>query len=73
MSTVIENLDTEASLAVVGSDVNIWGTKTNNVILNLIEPKINEIIEYTVLNNDIYGGSASSVYLTSQVLSGGGA
>ena len=73
MSAVIDNLDTEASLAVVGSDVDTWGQKTNNVILNLIQPKINEIIEYNTLNNDVYGGSASTVYLSYQSLSGGGA
>ena len=73
MSTVIEHLEVDAEIATVGSDENVWGTKLNYVILNKVQPKINEIIEYATLNNDVYGGSASTVYLPYQSLSGGGA
>ena len=73
MSTVIEHLEVDAEIPTVGSDENVWGTKLNYVVLNKIQPKINEIIEYSTLNNDVYGGSASTVYLSYQSLSGGGA
>lgn len=73
MSTVIEHLEVDEGIPTVGSDGNVWGTKLNHVILNKIQPKINEIIEYNTLNNDVYGGSASTVYLPYQSLSGGGA
>ena len=73
MSTVIEHLEVDERIPTVGSDENVWGTKLNYVILNKIQPKINEIIEYNTLNNDVYGGSASTVYLPYQSLSGGGA
>ena len=73
MSSVVEDIDVEPYLAVVGGDLGAWGTKINHILLNLIQPKINEVIEYSTLNNYIYGGSASSVYLDSQILDGGGA
>ena len=73
MSTVIEHLEVDAEIPIIGSDENIWGTKLNYVILNKVQPKINEMIEFGTLNNDVYGGSASTVYLPYQSLSGGGA
>ena len=73
MRTVIEHLEVDAEIPTVGADENVWGTKLNYVILNKVQPKINEIIEFSTLNNDVYGGSASTVYLSYQSLSGGGA
>ena len=73
VSTVIEYLEVDANIPTPGGDENVWGTKLNYVILNKIQPKINEIIEYNTLNNDVYGGSASTVYLSYQSLNGGGA
>ena len=70
---VINPLELELYVPTVGQDFDEWGNKINNVLVNKIQPKVNEIIEFTLLNNDVYGGSASSVYLQSQLLSGGGA
>ena len=70
---VINPLELEPYVPTVGKDFDEWGNKINNVLVNKIQPKVNEIIEFKLLNNDIYGGSASSIYLKSQLLSGGGA
>ena len=70
---VINPLELELYVPTVGQDFDEWGNKINNVLVNKIQPKVNEMIEFTLFNNDVYGGSASSVYLQSQLLSGGGA
>ena len=70
---VIDPLELELYVPTVGQDFDEWGNKINNVLVNKIQPKVNEILEFTLLNNDVYGGSASSIYLQSQLLSGGGA
>ena len=70
---VIDPLELELYVPTVGKDFDEWGNKINNVLVNKIQPKVNEMIEFTLLNNDVYGGSASSIYLQSQLLSGGGA
>ena len=70
---VINPLELETYVPTVGQDFDEWGNKINNILVNKIQPKVNEMIEFTLLNNDVYGGSASSVYLQSQLLSGGGA
>ena len=70
---VIDELDMTADVPIENGDPLIWGTKLNSVLLTKVQPKINEIIENTLLNNDVYGGSASSVYLDYQKLNGGGA
>ena len=70
---VINPLELEPYIPTVGQDFDKWGNKINNVLVNKIQPKVNEMIEFTLLNNDVYGGSASSIYLQSQLLSGGGA
>ena len=70
---VINPLELEPYVPTVGKDFDEWGNKINNVLVNKIQPKVNEMIEFALLNNDVYGGSASSVYLQSQLLSGGGA
>jgi len=70
---VINPLELELYVPTVGQDFDEWGNKINNVLVNKIQPKVNEMIEFTLLNNDVYGGSASSIYLQSQLLSGGGA
>ena len=70
----IHDSDLEAYLAVIGGDNNTWGVKINNILLNIIQPKINELVEQAnYVDKEIYGGSASSVYLTNQNLNGGGA
>ena len=69
----INPLELELYIPTVGQDFDEWGNKINNVLVNKIQPKVNEMIEFTLLNNDVYGGSASSIYLQSQLLSGGGA
>ena len=70
---VINPLELELYVPTVGQDFDEWGNKINNVLVNKIQPKVNEMIEFTLLHNDDYGGSASSIYLQSQLLSGGGA
>lgn len=70
---VINPLELEPCVPTVGQDFDEWGYKINNVLVNKIQPKVNEIIEFRMLNNDVYGGSASTVYLPYQSLSGGGA
>ena len=70
---VINPLELELYVPTVGQDFDEWGNKINNVLVNKIQPKVNEMIEFTLLNNDVYGGSASSIYLQSQLLNGGGA
>ena len=70
---VIDELDMTADVPIENGDPLIWGTKLNSVLLTKVQPKINEIIENTLLNRDVYGGSASSVYLDYQKLNGGGA
>ena len=70
---VIDELDMTADVPIENGDHLIWGTKLNSVLLTKVQPKINEIIENTLLNNDVCGGSASSVYLDYQTLNGGGA
>ena len=70
---VIDPLELELYVPTVGQDFDEWGNKINNVLVNKIQPKVNEMIEFSLLNNDVYGGSASSIYLQSQLLSGGGA
>jgi hypothetical protein len=70
---VVDELDVTAEVPIINGDPLEWGIKLNSVILSKIQPKINEIIENALLNNDVYGGSASSVYLEYQSLNGGGA
>ena len=70
---VINPLELEPYVPTVGQDFDVWGNKINNVLVNKIQPKVNEIIEFRMLNNDVYGGSASTVYLPHQLLSGGDA
>lgn len=68
---VIDPLEVEVNIPTNGADENLWGIKLNHVLVNMVQPKINEIIEYGTLNNDVYGGSASTVYLSYQSLNGG--
>ena len=68
---VIDPLEVEENIPINGADENLWGIKLNHVLVNMVQPKINEIIEYGTLNNDVYGGSASTVYLSYQSLNGG--
>ena len=70
---VINPLELEPYIPTVGKDFDEWGNKINNVLVNKILPKVNEMIEFGTLNSDVYGGSASTVYLPYQSLSGGGA
>ena len=70
---VINPLELEPYIPTVGQDFDKWGHKINNVLVNKIQPKVNEMIEFGTLNSDVYGCSASTVYLPYQSLSGGGA
>ena len=70
---VINPLELEPYIPTVGKDFDEWGNKINNVLVNKIQLKVKEMIEFSTLNSDVYGGSASTVYLPYQSLSGGGA
>ena len=70
----VQELDIEPNLPIINGDYNTWGTKLNAILLDMMQAKINELAEQiNVIDNDIYGGSASSVYLANQNLNGGGA
>ena len=70
MSLPIDNLSSRQ--AIINNDYGQWGYKINNIQQELADG-INELYEDISALNTIDGGNASSTFLLSQSLNGGGA